>query len=85
MKVIANQVLKNAVINIDDHSFDSCTLIGCTLVFSGRTFEMPNCRIVDCRIRLLGEAARITRLLMQFSMEPKAIEKEQTMASTWVH
>ncbi len=85
MKVIANQVLKNAVINIDDHSFDSCTLIGCTLVFSGKAFEMPNCRIVDFRIRLLGEAARITRLLMQFAMEPKAIEKEQTMAPTWVH
>ncbi len=85
MKVISNQDLKNAVINLDDHSFDSCTLIGCTLTFSGKDFEIQNCRMVDCRIRLLGEAARITRLLMQFSMEPKAIEKDQTVASTWVH
>ncbi len=85
MKLISDQVLKNTVINIDDYSFEDCTFIRCTLVFSGRTFEMPNCRIVDCRIRLLGEAARITRLLMQFSMEPKAIEKEQTTVPKWVH
>jgi hypothetical protein len=85
MKVIANQVLKNAVINIDDHSFDSCILIGCTLVFSGKAFEMPNCRIVDCRIRLLGEADRIFRLLTQFAMEPETPQEEQTMTSTWVH
>ena len=85
MKLISDQVLKDTVINIDDYSFEDCTFIRCTFVFSGKAFEMPNCRIVDCRIRLLGEAARITRLLMQFAMEPKAIEKEQTMASTWVH
>ena len=85
MKLVSDQVRKDTVINIDDYSFEDCTFIRCTFVYSGKDFEMPNCRIVDCRIRLLGEADRITRLLMQFAMEPKAILKEQAVASTWVH
>jgi hypothetical protein len=31
MKVILNQVLKNAGINLDDYSFENCTLTGYTL------------------------------------------------------
>jgi hypothetical protein len=85
MKVISNQVLKNTVINLDDHSFDSCTLIGCTLTFSGKDFEIQNCRMVDCRIRLAGEADRIFRLLTQLAMEPETPKIEQPMGSSLVH
>ena len=85
MKVSSNQDLKNAVINLDDHSFDRCTLIGCTLIFSGKDFEIQNCRMVDCRIRLAGEADRIFRLLTQLAMEPETPKIEQTMGSSLVH
>ncbi len=85
MKVISNQDLKNAVINLDDHSFVNCTLIGCTFIFSGRGFEIKNCKIVDCHARLRGEAARTIRLLKQLAMDPDTLEIEQTIGSSWVH
>ena len=85
MKVIANQDLKDAAIDLDDHSFENCTLIGCTLLFSGRGFEMQNCRIVDCRIRLAGEAARMIQLLGQLDRETETFEKSLSVASSWVH
>jgi hypothetical protein len=85
MKLISNQDLKNAVINLDNHCFENCTLIGCTFIFSGRGFEMRNCRMVDCRIRLAGEADRIFRLLTQLAMEPETPKIEQTMGSSLVH
>jgi hypothetical protein len=85
MKVISNQDLKNAVINLDDHSFVNCTLIGCTFIFSGSGFEMQNCRIVDCQIRLAGEAARMIQLLGQLDIETETFENSQPVASSWVH
>ena len=85
MKVIANQDLKNTVVNIDDHYFENCTFTGCTLLFSGRVFEIKNCKIVDCHARLRGEAARTIRLLKQLAMEPDTLEIEQTIGSSWVH
>ena len=84
MKVIANQDLKDAAIDLDDHSFENCTLIGCTLVFSGRGFEMQNCRIVDCRIRLAGEAARMMQLLAQLDIVPETFEDSQRISSSLV-
>jgi hypothetical protein len=85
MKLISNQDLKNTVINIDDHSFENCTLIGCTFLFSGKDFEIQHCRMVDCHIRLAGEADRIFRLLTQLAMEPETPKIERTMASSLVH
>jgi hypothetical protein len=85
MKVIANQDLKNTVVNIDDHYFENCTFTGCTLLFSGRGFEIKNCKIVDCHARLRGEAARTIRLLKQLAMEPDTLEIEQTIGSSLVH
>ena len=85
MKVISNQDLKNTVINIDGHYFENCTFTGCTLLFSGRAFEIKNCRIVDCNTRLRGEAARSIRLLKQLAMDPDTLEIEQTIGSSLVH
>ena len=85
MKIIANQDLKDAAIDLDDHYFESCTLIGCTLLFSGKTFEMQNCRIVDCRIRLAGEAARMVQLLAQLDIAPETFEDSQPIGSSLVH
>ena len=65
MKTIVDQDLKDAAIALDNHHFKGCTLIGCTLTFSGKDFRMQNCRMVDCRIRLAGKAATMTRPLKQ--------------------
>ncbi len=85
MKIIANQILKNAVINIDDHYFENCTFTGCTLLFSGRVFEIKNCKIVDCHARLGGEAARTLRLLKQLFIESETLEGTKSIESSLVH
>ena len=85
MKIIADQVLKDTLINIDDYYFEDSTFIRCTFVFSGKTFEMKDCKIVDCHARLRGEAARTIRLLKQLAMDPDTLEIEQTIGSSWVH
>ncbi len=85
MKFIADQVLKDTLINIDDYYFEDSTFIRCTFVFSGKDFEIQNCRIIDCRIRLAGEADRIFRLLTQFSTESMTLEGMLTAESSWVH
>jgi hypothetical protein len=85
MKIIADQVLKDTLINIDDYYFEDSTFIRCTFVFTGKTFEIRNCKIVDCRIRLAGEAERIYRLLTRFYTESKTLEGMQTAESSWVH
>ena len=82
MQVIANQDLKDAAIDLDDHYFENCTLIGCTLVFSGKDFRMQDCRMVDCHLRLGGKAARMIQLLAQLLEEP---ETQQTIESSLVH
>ena len=65
MKVVVDQILKDAVIDIDDYFFANCTLIRCTLTFSRQDSRMQNCRMIDCRIRLAGKAATMTRPLKQ--------------------
>ncbi len=85
MKIIADQVLKDTLINIDDYYFEDSAFIRCIFVFSGKTFEMKDCKIVDCRIRLAGEADRIFRLLTQFSTESMTLEGMLTAESSWVH
>ena len=83
MKVIANQDLKDAAIDLDGRYFESCTLIGCTLTFSGRDFGMHNCRMVDCHLQLGGEAARMIQLLAQLDIETETFEDSQTNGSSW--
>ncbi len=85
MKIIVDQDLKDAAIDLDNHHFKGCTLIGCTLTFSGKDFRMQNCRMVDCRIRLAGEAARMIQLLAQLDIAPEIFEDSQPVASSWVH
>ncbi len=85
MKTIVDQDLKDAAIHLDDHYFKGCTLIGCTLIFSGRDFRMQNCRMVDCHLQLGGEAARMIQLLAQLDIAPEIFEDPQTVASSWVH
>ena len=85
MKVIANQDLKDAAIDLDGRYFESCTLIGCTLTFSGRDFGMHNCRMVDCHLQLGGEAARMIQLLAQLDIAPEVPEDSRPVASSWVH
>jgi hypothetical protein len=85
MKILADQVLKDTFINIDDYSFEDSTFIRCTFVFSGKNFAIENCKIVDCRIRLEGEAGRIFRLLTQFPTVSKTLEETHTEESSWVH
>jgi hypothetical protein len=85
MKVVVDQNLKNTVVNLDDHSFENCTFTGCTFVYTGRTFEIRNCRIFDCHARLAGEAARTVRLLQQLYLGPETPKLEQPMGSSLVH
>ena len=85
MKIIVDQDLKDAAIDLDNHHFKGCTLIGCTLTFSGRDFRMQNCRMVDCHLQLGGEAARMIQLLAQLDIAPEIFEDPQTVASSWVH
>jgi hypothetical protein len=85
VKVMANQELKDTAIDLDDHYFKGCTLIGCTLTFSGRDFGMHNCRMVDCHLQLGGEAARMIQLLAQLDIVPEISEDSQPVASSWVH
>ncbi len=85
MKTIVDQDLKDATIHLDNHYFKGCTLIGCTLTFSGRDFRMQNCMMVDCHLQLGGKAARMIQLLAQLDIVPEIFEDSQTMASPWVH
>ncbi len=85
MKIIVDQDLKDAAIDLDGRYFESCTLIGCTLTFSGRDFGMHNCRMVDCHLQLGGEAARMIQLLAQLDIAPEIFEDSQPVASSWVH
>ncbi len=67
MNTIVNEEIRDRTIDIDDQFFLNCTLIRCTLVFSGQDFRMRNCRIVDCRVRLVGDAATMASPLEQLS------------------
>jgi hypothetical protein len=67
MRAIINQEIRDSTIDIDDQFFLNCTLIRCTLVSSGQDFKMQNCRIVDCRVRWVGDAATTARPLEQLS------------------
>jgi hypothetical protein len=85
VKAIVDQDLKDTTIDLDDHYLKGCTLIGCTLTFSGREFKMENCRMVDCHLRLGGEAARMIQLLSQLDIVPESSEDSRTVASSWVN
>ncbi len=85
MKIIVDQDLKDAAIALDNHHFKGCTLIGCTLTFSGMDFRMQGCRMVDCHLQLGGEAARMIQLLAQLDIAPEIFEDPQTVASSLVH
>ena len=65
MRAIINQEIRDSTIEIDDRFFLNCTLIRCTLVLRGQDFKIRNCRIVDCRVRLVGDAATMANPLEQ--------------------
>ncbi len=85
MKVIAEQTLKDTVLQMDDHHFEDCTITQCILVFSGGDFSWTNCKFVNCQIRFVGAAGKTLNFLKHFGMVLQAPKRAETAGSTSVH
>ncbi len=85
MKVIAEQALKDTVLQMDDHHFEDCTITQCLLVFSGGDFSWTNCKFVNCQIRFVGAAGKTLNFLKHFGMVPQALKRAETVGSSSVH
>ena len=85
MKVIAEQALKDTVLQMDDHHFEDCTITQCILVFSGGDFSWTNCKFVNCQIRFVGAAGKTLNFMKHFGIVPEALKRAETAGSTSVH
>ncbi len=85
MQVIAEQALKDTVLQMDDHHFEDCTITQCILVFGGGDFSWTNCKFVNCKIRFVGAAGKTINFLKHVGMGPQAPKRAETAGSTSVH
>lgn len=52
---------------LDFHTYESCTFVGCELVYHGYTgFNLINCNFQNCRISLTGPAGAGLQFLSVF-------------------
>ncbi len=87
MKTVANQSLKNTVLEMDEHCFVNCSLSECILLFSGGNFGLVDCRIVNCEVRLAGAARKTIEFLKRLTTgcQPSETKGTTTIESRMVN
>lgn len=75
MELIANQNIKDQIIQLDNHHFENCTVTNCVLVFSGGDFSWTNSHFTSCQLRLIGAAQRTITFLRHFGIVPQQVPK----------
>ena len=71
MKKIANQTYRHQNVVLDDTAYEGCILEGCTLLYSGGTFNLKDNGLVQCRLVMNGSAANTMDLLQRLYRSPE--------------
>jgi len=85
VKTVANQNLKDTVLQMDEHCFVNCTISECTLLFSGGDFGLVDCEVVNCEIRFAGAARNTIQFLKRLTAGFQTLQAEITSESKLVH
>lgn len=79
MKKFENQTLANQVFQLEECWFVNCILKGCTVFYSGGSYEMENTRMENCQWKFQDEAQRTCTLLSQIGLLPIPQTLPQTL------
>jgi hypothetical protein len=63
-----NQTLTNQVFQLEESWFVNCVLKGCTIFYSGGSFELERTRMENCTWKFQNEAQRTCGLLQQIGL-----------------
>ena len=70
MDIVRSETISNQHLTIDDTKFIDCTLIDCTLEYSGRPVIFEQTHLKDCRYVFLGDARRFLEFLQIAGVVP---------------
>lgn len=70
METIIGKTIRDTRMTIDNRSFVQCTLINCTLEYSGEPVSFHTSRLSQCKYVFLGPAKRTVIFLQETGLMP---------------
>ena len=74
MRVLKDQTIEDAVLDLDDTCLINCVVRNCEIFYSGKHYAYRNTTFEKCRLTLLGRARWTRRFLQEFGQ----LKEEET-------
>jgi hypothetical protein len=66
MELISDQAFEGVTIQLDDRAYLRCRFVNCELMYGGGDYQIQECELASCSLKLFGPADRTLRLLPSF-------------------
>ena len=73
METILSETIQNELLRIDGKTFIDCTLVNCTLEYSGKPVVFDRTRLKRCSYVFTGEAKRFLDFLQTAGIIPATL------------
>ena len=74
MELVANLLIEDETVVLDDKNFEDCVIKRCVLEYSGHLLKIERTEFSECRLMFRGEASRTLQFLQCMGYMPEALQ-----------